>query len=60
MPNFNAVAHLVHPAERAHTDIPTYRQTDILVKTEEPPFHKSGRASRGKGTRFARLSGDSI
>ena len=31
MPNFNAVAHLVRPAERAPTD----RQTDILVKTEE-------------------------
>ena len=35
MPNFNAVAHLVRPAERAHTDIHTDRQTDILVKTEE-------------------------
>ena len=33
MPNFNAVAHLVRPAERGHTYI--YIQTDILVKTEE-------------------------
>ena len=44
MPNFNAVAQLVRPAERGQTDI----QTDILVKTEEPPFHKSGRASRAR------------
>ena len=31
MPNFNAVAHLVLPAEREQT----YIHTDILVKTEE-------------------------
>ena len=57
MPNFNAVAHLVRPAERAQTD----RQTDRYTsKDRRTPFHKSERvrASRaqrwGKGARFAR------
>ena len=51
MPNFNAVAHLVRPAERGHPD----RQTDRYTsKDRRTPFHKSGRASRGKGARFAR------
>ena len=35
MPNFNAVAHLVRPAERGQTCIHIYIHTDILVKTEE-------------------------
>ena len=43
MPNFNAVAHLVCPAERGQAD----RHTDILVKTEEHLFPQ-------KWTRFAR------
>ena len=55
MPNFNAVAHLVRPAERGHTDIHTDIQTDRYTsKDRRTPFHKSGRASRGKGARFAR------
>ena len=34
MPNFNAVAHLVRPAERAHTD----RHTDSLKGNNEMPL----------------------
>ena len=53
MPNFNAVAHLVRPAEPGQPD----RYTS---KDRRTPFHKSERvralrAQRlGKGARFAR------
>ena len=47
MPNFNAVAHLVSPAERGQTYLHTDRYTSKYSRT---PFHQGGHASRGKPT----------
>ena len=51
MPNFNAVAHLVRPAERAPTD----RQTDRYTsKDRRTPFHKSERVRASRAQRLGK------